>query len=82
MTRGAAPGPRYDITALWLLLMLGGALLDLCGVAALVAGLLSPAGLVPALAVGYGATTLGGLCAIGLVICQGNVKDPQSQISR
>jgi hypothetical protein len=46
----------------------GGPLLDLCGVAALVAGLLSPAGLVPALAVGYGATALGGLCTIGLIV--------------
>ena len=42
----------------------GGALLDLNGVAALVAGLLSHGGLVPALAVGYGATTLGGLFVI------------------
>jgi hypothetical protein len=48
--------------------MFGGGLLDLCGVAALVAGLLSPAGLVPALAVGYAATALGGLCAIGVVV--------------
>ena len=46
------------------LLLLGGMLLDLCGVAALVAGLASPAGLVPALAVGYGAAALGGLCVI------------------
>ena len=48
--------------------MLGGILLDLCGVAALVAGLLSPGGLVPALAVGYGATALGGLCYIVIFV--------------
>ena len=57
---------RDDIDALVNLLWLGGMLLDLCGVAALVAGLLSPAGLVPALAVGYGATALGGLCMLGV----------------
>ena len=58
------PGARCRSEALAALLMVGGALLDLCGVAALVAGVLSPAGLVPALAVGYGATALAGLCAI------------------
>ena len=51
-----------------ILLLLGGVLLDLCGVAALVAGLLSPAGLAPALAVGYGATALGGLFMIGFFV--------------
>ena len=45
----------------------GGVLLDLCGVGALVAGLAG--GVLPAaLAVGYAATALGGLCAIGLFI--------------
>jgi hypothetical protein len=56
----------YDNDILFYALPLGGILLDLCGVAALVAGLLSPAGLIPALAVGYGATALGGLCFIVL----------------
>jgi hypothetical protein len=50
------------------LLWVGGILLDLCGVAALVAGLASPAGLAPALAVGYGAAALGGLCFTGVFI--------------
>ena len=52
---------------LGLLILLGGFLLDLCGVGALVAGLAG--GVLPAaLAVGYGATALGGLCTIGLFI--------------
>jgi len=49
------------------LIWLGGLLLDLCGVGALVAGLAG--GVLPAaLAVGYAATALGGLCVIGIVI--------------
>ena len=59
---------RYDSGPFLPLLMFGGGVLDLCGVAALVAGLASPAGLVPALAVGYGATALGGLCFIGALV--------------
>ena len=50
---------------LWVLLLVGGALLDLCGVAALVAGLHSLAGLAPALAVGYGVAALGTVWLIG-----------------
>ena len=46
-------------------IVFGGVLFDLCGVAALVAGLLSPNGLEPALAIGYSATALGGLFVIG-----------------
>ena len=57
-----------DKEGLGVLLAFGGVLLDLCGVAALVAGLLSPAGLAPALAVGYGATALGGLFIIGFFV--------------
>ena len=50
-------------------IVLGGPLLDLCGVGALVAGLAG--GVLPAaLAVGYAATALGGLCAIGLLISE------------
>ena len=49
------------------LIALGGLLLDLCGVGALVAGLAG--GVLPAaLAVGYAATALGGLCTIGFVL--------------
>ena len=49
------------------LALLGGALLDLCGVGALIAGL--AAGSLPgALAVGYAATTLGALWVIALVV--------------
>ena len=49
------------------LIVLGGMSLDLCGVGALVAGLAG--GVLPAaLAVGYAATALGGLCAIGIII--------------
>ena len=49
------------------LTVLGGLLLDLCGVGALVAGLAG--GVLPAaLAVGYAATALGGLCTIGVLI--------------
>ena len=48
-------------------IVFGGVLLDLCGVGALVAGLAG--GVLPAaLAVGYAATALGGLCFIGLFI--------------
>ena len=51
---------------MWALALRGGALLDLCGVGALIAGLAT--GSVPgALAVGYAATTLGGLGLVGLV---------------
>jgi hypothetical protein len=62
----------YDTGGLdWVFVMrlalLGGPLLDLCGVGALIAGL--AAGSLPgALAVGYAATTLGGLCLIGLLV--------------
>ena len=48
--------------------VLGGVLLDLCGVGALVAGLAGPVLPPAALAVGYAATALGGLCAIVLFI--------------
>ena len=52
---------------LFYLIAVGGFLLDLCGVGALVAGLAG--GVLPAaLAVGYAATALGGLCVIGIVI--------------
>jgi hypothetical protein len=57
-----------DKEDLYYLLVVGGVLLDLCGVAALAVGLLSPAGLEPALAVGYGATVLGGLFMAGLLM--------------
>ena len=46
---------------------LGGVLLDLCGVGALVA-MLAGGELIAALAVGYAATALGGLWLIGLAI--------------
>ena len=56
-----------DNDALVGLSFLGGPLLDLCGVGALVAGLAG--GVLPAaLAVGYAATALGGLCFIGVNI--------------
>ena len=56
-----------DNDDLFELIFLGGVLLDLCGVGALVAGLAG--GVLPAaLAVGYAATALGGLCVIGIVI--------------
>jgi hypothetical protein len=57
-------GQMSSNKGLWKLLILGEIALDLCGGAALVAGVASPAGLVPALAVGYGVTALGGLCFI------------------
>jgi|EP01047_Picozoa_sp_COSAG01_P005656 hypothetical protein len=56
---------------------LGGLLLDFCGVGALVAGLVG--GSLPvALAVGYGATALGGLTAIAMVgrFCAGSSRGP------
>ena len=52
---------------LFYLSLFGGVLLDLCGVGALVA-MLAGGVLFAALAVGYAATALGGLCLIGLFI--------------
>ena len=49
------------------LIFFGGVLLDLCGVGALVA-MLAGGELIAALAVGYAATALGGLCFIWILI--------------
>eukprot|EP01045_Picozoa_sp_COSAG04_P028832 COSAG04_NODE_4580_length_2005_cov_2.719307_1_plen_386_part_00 len=67
----ALAADRGDESNLFLCALLGGALLDLCGVAALGAGL-GAGSLPPALAVGYSVTALAAVCFIGILATDGD----------